>query len=241
MKVLKRLNRLTVEMIIIILCCTKFVTTLAFLYVCLFFLAIEQFRRILTIYCTNKKSCWKKVLKMKLFGTYLLPLGVCAWSENESVLLRQRRLGYEWIAGYEPRTLITDHSAIDLDQLQMEMSLKSLNFDEFEAIYENGGHSMSIAKVILKNPKPPLRPIPANTVVLGTAVNGDVVTGVLLSELSWTTEDKEVLLLMQYAASDDQANHLRCQVGGLVKVLLGTIQDGCKKETSEIDNYRKHS
>jgi hypothetical protein len=163
---------------------------------------------------------------MKLFGSLLLLL-VAGYghADNES-LFRQRRLSYEWIAGYEPRTLVTDHAAIDLDQKEMERLLTFRRLDSFKAIYEKGGHSQSIAKVTLVDALPPVMPIPSSTIVIGWSANGDMVRGRLVEEVTWTSDDKEVALLVEYEAGEVQGKFV-CQVGGLVDV-DAMNQDGCE-------------
>ena len=145
-------------------------------------------------------------------------------SQNSQV---RRQLSYEWIAGYEPRTLVTDHAAIDLDQEEMERLLSYRRLQQFRAIYEQGGHSQSIAKVNLIDAEPPILPIPKNTRVIGAAANGDVIRGKLVEEAFWAQDDKDVTLHIGYEASNEQANYVGCQVGGLVSV-NSTNEEGCK-------------
>jgi hypothetical protein len=56
-------------------------------------------------------------------------------------------LAYVWIAGYEPRTLVTDHAVIDLDQEEIERLLTLRRLDSVKAIYKKGGHSQPIAQI----------------------------------------------------------------------------------------------
>jgi hypothetical protein len=163
---------------------------------------------------------------MKLFGSLLLLLAGYGRSDNESQF-RKRQLSYEWIAGYEPRTLVKDHLAIDLDQAEMERLLTFRRLDAFKAIYEKGGHSQSIARVTLVDAMPPVMPIASLTIVLGRTGNGDMVRGRLVEEVSWTSDDKEVDVLVQYEATEAEDNFVGCQVGGLVDVNQ-TNQEGCE-------------
>lgn len=172
---------------------------------------------------------------MKFYGSVLF-LALQAGqgrSENAETSLRssnRRRLAYEWIAGYEPRTLVTDHAAIDLDQAEIENLLEYRRLDAFRQIYEKGGHSQSIARVTIGGDSTiPILPIPKSTIVIGRNDKGDVIRGRLVDEVSWTSDDKDVTILVEYDASAEQANYVGCQVGGLVKVVNATLAtDGCE-------------
>jgi hypothetical protein len=139
-----------------------------------------------------------------------------------------RRLSYEWIAGYEPRTLVTDHAAIDLDQKEVEKWLAARMLDPVKDIYQQGGHSQSTALIHLStNTEPPKMPIPSGTIVYGWTNNGDMVHGRLTEEAFWTSKDSEVTLLIEYQANEVQDNYVNCQVGGLV-ITSSDNRKGCK-------------
>jgi hypothetical protein len=51
-------------------------------------------------------------IKMKIISA----ISVLLWASCAHSASFQRRLSYERIAGYEPKSQVTDHNAIDLDQ-----------------------------------------------------------------------------------------------------------------------------
>jgi hypothetical protein len=146
---------------------------------------------------------------------------------DDSSLRGGRELAYEWIAGYEPRTLVTDHAAIDLDQEVIERLLAFRRLDDAKAIYKKGGHSQPIAQIQLVDADPPVMPIPAGTIVIGWSNNGDMVRGRLLEETTWTSEETNVTIFVEYQRNEAQESYLNCEVGGLVEISEAN-GDGCK-------------
>lgn len=140
---------------------------------------------------------------------YQLILLLTGWSVSFSE-------AHERIAGYQPRTVITDHAAIDLDQLEIEKWLAEGIFSVAEGIYQKGGHSQSIAKLKLLDAEAPPTPFPVGSFVFGWAEDGDDVQGTLLEEAKWQDDTGEVELTVAYDVAETQENYLDCQVGGLV-------------------------
>ena len=160
---------------------------------------------------------------------------------------RQRKLNYELLAGYEPRTLVTNQAAIDLDQAEMEYQLSHHHLDIFRHVYEQGGHSLSVARLTLLGgdadsikdaededlttlplPSPPAYEIPKNTEVIGWTKDGDIVTGRLREALvPWDKDDANITILVEYNSNIDQTSYLGCQMGGLVHTDTMN-EDGCK-------------
>jgi len=158
---------------------------------------------------------------MMMLRLVLLPLLVVQCSSAE------RRLTFDRIAGYEPRSKVTDHAAIDLDQFMMEDRLSKGQLITARNVYEFGGHSQSIAKLTLLDP-PGAGSFPAGTRVAGIDKMGQEVTGTLAKRLVWDDQvGKNEEAHVQYFTSDIQATYVGCQVGGLYtfeKANLG----GCK-------------
>jgi hypothetical protein len=180
----------------------------------------------------------KTLYTMKLHGfllclTALLDLSLASESSsNKNSVesgIRGRQLAFDWIGGYEPRTLVTDHAAIDLDQAELERLLSDdRKFDAAKAIYEKGGHSQPIARLKLTNPGPaPDGPIPARTIVLGNNTHGETIQGRLVEDVTWAAADDVVFLHVEYEGNHDQESPLNCQVGGLVVDDSGS-HEGCK-------------
>ena len=147
--------------------------------------------------------------------------------EPASLLEAPRRLAEEWIAGYEPRTFVKNHAAIDLDQAKIEDLLDQGDFNSAKAIYVQGGHSKSIARLKLLDAPPPVKPILSETIVTGRTNAGGLVRGNLVEELMWTSGDKEVDVLVEYYTNKEQIEYVDCQVGGLVSISSAN-RGGCK-------------
>ena len=139
----------------------------------------------------------------------------------------RRRLNYEWIAGYEPRSMVTGYAAIDLDQRSIEQELASNHLDNAQVIYEQGGHVGSTAKMIVYSTSPPSTSIPTESVVTGLSPTGKVVRGKLVQPVNWTQYVKTAEILVQYQLSEVQSNYLDCQMGGLVSIQSAN-DNGCK-------------
>lgn len=139
-----------------------------------------------------------------------------------------RRLSYELIAFYEPKSQVTDHNAIDLDQSEMEDQLSigsEASFERARKIYTDGGHSKSVAVVTLSTPL--TRGLPKFTQVSGTNEAGQAVYGKLYDNYPNGATTVEI----QYKTTDIQASYVNCQVGGLPKPNL----DGCFGASGTLD------
>jgi hypothetical protein len=159
-----------------------------------------------------------------------LALAACGGTTAEaptSLLETPRRLAEDWIAGYEPRTFVQNHAAIDLDQAQIEDLLDQRQLVLAKTIYVQGGHSQSIARLKLLDAPPPVKPILSETIVTGRTNAGGVVRGNLVEELTWTSSDKEVDVLVEYYTNKEQVEYDDCQVGGLVSISSAN-RGGCK-------------
>jgi len=120
-----------------------------------------------------------------------------------------RRLDYEKIAGYEPKSQVTDHNAIDLDQASMETQIGKVTEDGFTAalkIFTEGGHSKSYAQITLTN---------SPTSVISRKTPMSVTFGDVTISGKAYADSVGAILKFQYATIDDQAKYVSCQVGGL--------------------------
>jgi hypothetical protein len=134
---------------------------------------------------------------------------------------------YEKIAGYTPRSKVTDHNAIDLDQdaLATQLSLKTAaGFTAAKAIYTQGGNSKSYAEFT----------VPALTVAFtaGEAVIGRSATGsTVYGSVKSAAAVGDTTLQVTYDTTLVQATYNGlCQVGGLVT----TTTKGCFDATKDI-------
>eukprot|EP00934_Nitzschia_sp_Nitz4_P002782 Nitzschia sp. Nitz4//scaffold339_size21316//7559//9244//NITZ4_008615-RA/size21316-processed-gene-0.21-mRNA-1//-1//CDS//3329548354//2772//frame0 len=124
-----------------------------------------------------------------------------------------RRLSFEYIAGYQPATLVTDENAIDLDQYEMEVQLAIATESSYaiaQDIYENGGSSGSIAKVTLTSGL-------TTGQSKGTAVTGDApalgltADGILYEDYAAGATQIQII----YSVRTVQSNYVGCTVGAL--------------------------
>jgi len=125
-----------------------------------------------------------------------------------------RRLSYELIAYYEPRSQVTDNNAIDLDQLEIEDQLaigSEVSFEKARRVYSDGGHSKSVAVVKLTSPL--TRGLAKSTMVSGKNEAGVTIYGKLLDNYPNGISTIEI----QYRTTDSQKTYVGCQVGGLSK------------------------
>jgi len=128
---------------------------------------------------------------------------------------------------YEPRTQVTDHSAIDLDQMELQNELGKKNDAGFQnalQIYTNGAHSKSVAEITLTTAL--ATELPKGSLVTGPTVNGKTTTGKLYEAASANTNSIKV----QYTTSDDRMAHVGCQVGASVD----PAYDGCFANSGEL-------
>jgi len=141
-------------------------------------------------------------------------------SNLRSIAEHDRRLSYELIANYEPKSQVTDHNAIDLDQFEIERQLNIgsvASFDKARRVYEEGGHSKSVAVVKLTTPL--TSGLAKFTAVSGQNADGGPVYGSVHDDYPNGSNIIEV----QYKTIDQQSSYVGCQVGGLSKPNL----DGC--------------
>lgn len=141
-------------------------------------------------------------------------------SSLRSVSDQGRRLSYELIAYYEPKSQVTDHNAIDLDQSALEDQLaigSTVSFGNAKRIYTDGGHSKSVAKVTLSSPLNGA--LTKFTAVTGRNEDGGAVYGRVYDDY----KNGESQISVQYKTTDNQASYVSCQVGGLPKPFL----EGC--------------
>ena len=141
---------------------------------------------------------------------------------------------YEWIGGYEPKTLVTDHAAIDLDQKEMELLLRFGKISLVKEIYEEGGYSQSIARLkVIKADDPPTTIIPSGTMVIGENESGQKVNGRLINDFIFNATTKEDNLLVEYTTSSDPQRYHGCQVGALTSI-NSEKKDGCFAGTGKL-------
>jgi hypothetical protein len=93
-----------------------------------------------------------------------------------------------------------------------------------ERIYTEGGHSRSIAEITLSSAL--TSPVPVDTVISGTAIDGSQVVGTAYEQVSAGATS----ISIQYQTSDIQANYVNCQVGGLAS----PNTDGCFEATGSV-------
>ncbi|KAG7372236.1 low iron-inducible periplasmic protein [Nitzschia inconspicua] len=122
----------------------------------------------------------------------------------------RRRLSFERIAGYEPKSQVTDHNAIDLDQQAIEIQLAigtSESFNNALKIYTDGAFSKSVAKVQLSTPL--TSSVAEGDQITGLNVDGAEVVGKAYADYSIGADVIEI----QYRTLDLQSNYVGCQVG----------------------------
>lgn len=133
-----------------------------------------------------------------------------------------RQLSESPIAGYDPKTSVTDHNAIDLDQKLIQTYVASATtFPQAKKIYEEGAHSKSYARVTFNAGVTLPTDLPKGTGVTGVASDGTtVVTGALYKDASAGDNSIKV----QYTVLNIQESYVNCQVGG--READGNVQ-GC--------------
>jgi len=151
---------------------------------------------------------------------------------SESTQHVNRNLSFEFIAGYRPESQVTDHNAIDLDQQVIEAQIgagTNGSFENAKAVYEEGGHSKSHAKLTLVNGASATFTEKAEFTGIDTLGN-DVIGKVY--KASSTPPGQ---LWLQYKTSDIQSTYVGCRVGALAKT--GDAQtDGCFAETGTVSD-----
>lgn len=127
----------------------------------------------------------------------------------------RRRLVLQRLAGYQPRTQVTDEAALDQDQAAMEEELFLGKILKARNVYSEGGHSSSYAELKLVEPSGPVA-FKAGTDVYGKTPEGGEVFGTLMDDVAWSDANSQnVTLRVRYQTSDVQGRHVGCQVGGL--------------------------
>lgn len=185
-------------------------------------------------------TCFKVRMRMSLFYAFLtLSFVICgadeATSNTQRTFSRQTRYLTELgtpvpfdstLAGYEPATLVTDQSLIDVDLQMISRALSFNAFSDAERLYQRGGHSLSVATVLLEEPFP--RSYIARTVVLGITTQGEIIRGSLLSDVSAGSFFVEFL----YPVSAEPGLP-KCQVGGTFLPVF----EGCKLYFSKDEKH----
>lgn len=152
--------------------------------------------------------------------SFLLLANPASSSTLRSVSQHDRRLSHELIALYEPKSQVTDHNAIDLDQAEMvgQLSIETaVSFQNARDIYTDGGHSKSVAMVKLSSAL--TKALSKGTVVSGTNADGSPVYGKVYENYA----NGESNIGIQYKTTDNQKSYVGCQVGGLPS----PSTDGC--------------
>ena len=137
----------------------------------------------------------------------------CSVCYDSSNVAADTNVVYEKIAGYTPRSKVTDHNALDLDQAAMETELAKMTdagFTNAKAIYQGGGNSKSYASITLSTAL--TSAISSGETVIGVNANGVAVYGSMKS--SAAVGDSTISVT--YDTNENQANYNGgCQVGSL--------------------------
>jgi hypothetical protein len=115
---------------------------------------------------------------------------------------------------------VTDHCAIDLDQLAIEDQLALATDESYEAarrIYNEGGNSKSYASIKLATPL--TLDVAKSDSITGSTDDGTQVSLKAYEDYPTGTSNINVL----YETTDMQDSYVNCQVGGLVETNL----EGC--------------
>jgi hypothetical protein len=133
---------------------------------------------------------------------------------------------------YDPSSQVTDHAALDLDQQSMVQIMRTRGADrqqllvQARQIYQKGGHSGSYALLSVKISH--AMNISMLTQVVSMGANGlTPVRGFIPRDLSFKGTEGTVQIPVEYETSNDQANYVKCQVGGLVAA-EEAVKGGCK-------------
>ncbi|GAX12063.1 hypothetical protein FisN_8Lh165 [Fistulifera solaris] len=136
-----------------------------------------------------------------------------------------RKLSYQKIYKFTPKTQVTDHAAIDLDQQEIETLLTDQYlWSAAQAVYENGAHSKSYAEVTLSTPL--TTTMAADVEISGVALDGTTVNGKIMEEAASGSS----VIKVQYATSDKQEKYVGCQVGGSSE----PVTTGCFADTGSL-------
>lgn len=134
---------------------------------------------------------------------------------QEGLEAAARKLRPALIAGYQPKTVVTDYAAIDQDQASIVDELERESDEGFEnakAIYELGGHSKSYASITLGE-------TPKGDVIGGTMFTGRDSVGEIVVAKSYLTQQTNVVDLL-YETADDGfgGTYPECRVGALPRI-----------------------
>jgi len=128
---------------------------------------------------------------------------------------------------YEPRSLVTDHNAIDLDQQAIQIELAKLTGDGFQnakEIYQEGGYSKSYAVIKLNSSL-------TSQVTKGTVITGRDTTNEMVNGKAYSTYEAGVSeIIVQYSTLATQGSYVNCQVGKLTE----PNTDGCFESSGDL-------
>jgi len=128
---------------------------------------------------------------------------------------------------YEPRSLVTDHNAIDLDQLAIQTELAKLTSDGFQnakEIYQEGGYSKSYASIRLSSGL-------TSQLTKGTEISGTDTTGQMVNGKAYSTYETGITnIIVQYKTLATQDTYVNCQVGKLTT----PNTSGCFQESGNL-------
>jgi len=139
---------------------------------------------------------------------------------------RSRELSFDPIAKYIPKSLVTDHNAIDLDQKYLMEALDnedSSGFNNALSIYKNGGNSKAIARVGLMTNLP--KNIAEKSSMVGYNEENDEINFTLFK----TADQGTLQLHLRYDTITVQEYYNQCRVGSLQP--SDRITSGCLKST----------
>ncbi len=145
----------------------------------------------------------------------------------------QRQLvSFESLAGYQPKSLITDEAAIDLDLKTLVEIIDTKSFRRALPVYVQGGHSDSYAVLQVQTKNSAV--IDAGQQLLGLNADGTIVHGPARTSVttfpgSISGSGKGALLSVNYDINSVQSSYVGCQVGAL-GMLGGALTSGCKLE-----------
>jgi len=152
-------------------------------------------------------------------------------SAKSSMRTSSRQLSWEKITGYSPMSGVTDHNALDRDQLHMQAALSegggtTSGFDKARLIYEQGGNSKSYAEIKLTGGLSDA--IEKGDEIIGTGINGDEVRGTAYTNYAKDSRTIKVV----YKISDMQEKWVMCRVGALQEE--GRVTSGCLDQAKQI-------
>jgi hypothetical protein len=179
-----------------------------------------------------------EMAKMKYLAALLL-LSLCQEakanqppSEVNEGLPQRQLVVFEALAGYQPKSLITDEAAIDLDLETLEEIISTKSFRKSLPIYTQGGHSDSYAALQIRSRQSTSILLDEGQQVFGIAQNGTTVQGVVRASVTthpgtFAGSEKSSLLSVSYDISSLQDAFVGCQVGAL-EALGQADFSGCK-------------